>query len=212
MTDKKTPDWEKIEKLFRAGVLSVREIAAAHGVSHTAINKRAKAEGWVKDLKAKIKAKAEEKVSKAVVSSQVSTETRLEEKQIIEANATVIANIRLEHRKDIAKQRSLTTKLFEEIEHQTINLELYEQLGALCHAPDDKGQDKRYELFTKVIGTSSRVDSAKKLAETLKTLIALEREAYALDTVDKTPDNPIDDLSDDEIGARIISLLTAPAA
>ena len=56
MTDKKTPDWEKIEKLFRAGVLSVREIAAAHSVSHTAINKRAKAEGWVKDLKAKIKA------------------------------------------------------------------------------------------------------------------------------------------------------------
>src|SRR5471030_2883044 len=36
----KQPDWERIEQLFRAGLLSVREIAAACGVSHTAINKR----------------------------------------------------------------------------------------------------------------------------------------------------------------------------
>jgi len=209
---KKAPDWEKIEKLYRAGVLSVREIAASHGVSHTAINKRAKAEGWVKDLKAKIKAKAEEKVSKAAVSSQVSTEKRIEETQIIEANATVIASVRLEHRKDIAKHRSLTAKLFDEIEHQTLNQELYEKLGEICYAPDKNGQDKSYDLFMKVINTPSRVESAKKLAETLKTLIALEREAYSMDSNDKSPTDPIDDMTDDEIGARLVALLTTPTA
>ena len=46
----KQPDWERIEQLFRAGLLSVREIASACGVSHTAINKRSKAEGWDRDL------------------------------------------------------------------------------------------------------------------------------------------------------------------
>jgi hypothetical protein len=39
---KAAPDWERIEADYRAGLLSVREIAAAHGVSHTAIQKRAK--------------------------------------------------------------------------------------------------------------------------------------------------------------------------
>lgn len=56
---KPPPDWERIEIDFRAGVLSTREIAQAHGISHTAINKRAKAYGWDRDLSAKIKAKAD---------------------------------------------------------------------------------------------------------------------------------------------------------
>lgn len=50
------PDWEAIEAACRAGLLSVREIVSHHGVTHTATNKRAKRNGWERDLKAKIKA------------------------------------------------------------------------------------------------------------------------------------------------------------
>lgn len=89
----KQPDWERIEQLFRAGLLSVREIAAACGVSHTAINKRSKTEGWDRDLNAKIKAKADSLVSKREVSTKVSTETLATERGIVEANAEVIADI-----------------------------------------------------------------------------------------------------------------------
>lgn len=45
--------------------------------------------------------KASEPVSSAAVSNVVTTETRLAETQVIEANATAIADIRLAHRKDI---------------------------------------------------------------------------------------------------------------
>ena len=38
-------DWEKIEREYRAGQLSVVEIGRQHGISHTAINKRAKRDG-----------------------------------------------------------------------------------------------------------------------------------------------------------------------
>ena len=56
--EKKTaPDWERIEADYRAGLLSVREIAASQGITHGAINKRAKRDGWERDLSAKIKAK-----------------------------------------------------------------------------------------------------------------------------------------------------------
>lgn len=103
---KKKPDWERIEADYRAGVLSVREIGAAHGVSHTAINKRARMHGWVRDLSKRIQAKAEELVSKQTVSKEVSTETLETDRQIVESNAKVIADIRLTHRRDIAKART----------------------------------------------------------------------------------------------------------
>lgn len=46
---KKDVDWVAIEAAYRAGVEPVTAIAAKHGISHTAINKRAKAKGWVRN-------------------------------------------------------------------------------------------------------------------------------------------------------------------
>lgn len=180
------PDWEAIECAYRAGVLSVREIAVSNGISHTAINKKAKADGWERDLKAKIKAKADALVSKAVVSKKVSKETLETEKQTIEANAKVIAGIRLSHRADISKSRLLVIKLLDELESQTDNRELYEKLGELMRTHDDKGVDKLNDLYHKVISLSGRSSTMKTLSDSLKTLVALERQAYGMD--DETPE------------------------
>jgi len=177
----KQPDWEAIERAYRAGVLSVREIAAAHEVSHTAINKRAKRDGWDRDLKAKIKAKADALVSKREVSTEVSSKQAETEREIIELNAQVIANIRMAHRGDISRSRRLTNKLLDELEGLTDNRDLFEELGELMRNPDDNGQDKRNDLYNKIIDLPGRTKTMKELAETLKTLVALERQAYDLD-------------------------------
>jgi uncharacterized protein YjcR len=42
-------DWEAIEREFRLGQLSIKEIARQYGVSDTAIRKRARKRGWVRD-------------------------------------------------------------------------------------------------------------------------------------------------------------------
>ncbi|GHS80315.1 hypothetical protein PAGU2196_11490 [Pseudomonas sp. PAGU 2196] len=177
----KQPDWEAIERAYRAGVLSVREIAAAHEVSHTAINKRAKRDGWDRDLKAKIKAKADALVSRREVSTEVSSKQAETEREIIELNAEVIANIRMAHRGDISRSRRLTNKLLDELEGLTDNRDLFEELGELMRNPDDNGQDKRNDLYNKIIDLPGRTKTMKELAETLKTLVALERQAYDLD-------------------------------
>lgn len=177
---KPPPDWEAIERDFRAGVLSAREIAAANGVSHTAINKRAKERGWVRDLKDKIQAKADELVSRQQVSAEVSAQRVATERQIIEANAARIAQVRGEHRADIQRARSLALTLLAELEGQTDQLELLEQLGALMAKPDDKGIDRLNELYQKVLATPGRIDSFKKLSEAMRIVVALEREAYGL--------------------------------
>ncbi|MBP6616376.1 MAG: hypothetical protein KA195_00235 [Burkholderiaceae bacterium] len=180
---KRKTDWEAIERDFRVGILSVREIASAHSVSHTAINKRAKAENWVRDLKAKIQAKAEAEVSKRAVSTEVSKERQATERQVVEANAEAIVHVRLSHRQDIKRGRSIVMRLLDELELQTgpENAALLEELGVLLRKEDDKGVDKLNDLYQKVISLPGRAKTMKDLGETLRVLIGLERQAFGLD-------------------------------
>ncbi|MBS9443014.1 terminase small subunit [Photorhabdus heterorhabditis] len=46
----KNTDWEGIERDYRSGFLSIREIAKQHGISDAAIRKRTKTEGWVRTI------------------------------------------------------------------------------------------------------------------------------------------------------------------
>ena len=192
----KQPDWERIEQLFRAGLLSVREIAVACGVSHTAINKRSKAEGWDRDLNAKIKAKADSLVSKREVSTKVSTETLATERGIVEANAEVIADIRLAHRGDISRSRRLTNKLLDELEALTDEQGTIKQLVAQLEDGDHDDGEAMADVLAlahKMGALPTRTKTMKELAETLKTLVVLERQAYGLDEKDKSTDT--DELS-----------------
>lgn len=195
-----TPDWEAIESAYRAGLLSIREIASQHGITHGAINKRAKRDGWERDLKAKIKAKADALVSKREVSRVVSAETATNERILIEANAEVIATVRMEHRGDIRRARNIANSLFGELETQCADVGALRELGEIMRAPDDKGQDRLNEIYHKVISMPGRVKSMKDLSDTLKNLIALERQAYDIggpegDDASKKLSDLMDDLA-----------------
>lgn len=187
MTEKKVADWELIESLYRAGVLSVREIATSQGVSHTAIQKKAKTGSWERDLKAKIKAKADSLVAKAEVATKVATEKLATEKGIVDGNAQVVADIRMAHRGDIGRNRRLALKMMEELEALTDNRELFAQLSELI-AGVEEGEDgtsdayeKMQQAFRGALSLPGRVKMSKDLSETLRVLIALERQAYGID-------------------------------
>ncbi|WP_312998237.1 helix-turn-helix domain-containing protein [Leclercia sp.] len=175
------PDWEAIESAYRAGVLSVRELAGKYGISHQAISKRAKKDGWERDLKAKVQAKADALVAKREVARQVATESTISERQLIEATAEVIATVRMEHRGDIRRARELTNTLFDELAGECGDVAALEQLGEMMRREDDKGMDKLNDLYHKIISLPSRVKSMKDLSDSLKTLIGLEREAYSIE-------------------------------
>lgn len=187
--EKKVIDWEKIELDYRAGIKSLREIATDHEISEGAIRKRAKRDDWVRDLSAKIKAKAEDLVRKDLVRSEVRTQNTISEKETIDANANLVASVRLSQRKDIQRSRSIAMSLFDELEHQVgiENVENLEKLGELLRTEDDKGRDALNDLYMKIISMPGRVKSMKDLSDTLKTLIALERQAFGLDDENNKP-------------------------
>ena len=190
---KKAPDWEQIELEYRAGIKSVRQLGLEFDVSETAIRKRAKRDDWPRDLNAKIQAKADDLVRKEQVRTEVrsTSEYKATEKETIDANAELVASIRISHRKDINRSRRMVMDLFSELEHMigVDQANLLQELGELMYQPNDKGVDKLNDLYMKIIQLPSRVKSIKDLSDALKTLIGLEREAHGLNQVqEKTED------------------------
>lgn len=188
------PDWEAIEAAYRAGVMSLREIASQHGISEGAIRKRAKRDDWSRDLNAKVKERADDLVRKAEVRKQVRSETVLSERVLIEATAEAIATVRMEHRGDIRRARTLANALFDELEAECADVDALRKLGVLMLEPDENGRDRLNELYQSIINLPERVKSMKALSETLKNLIGLERQAYSMDEGEK--DKVVDALSD----------------
>jgi len=188
---RKPVDWERVEADYCAGVKSLREIAAEHGITEGTIRARAKKNDWPRNVAAKVAAKAEKILRNDALRSELRTEKTISERELVEASAQAIVNVKLSHRKSISRQRELVERLLQELEAQTGDTDLFGQLGELMHAPDDKGVDKLNDLYRKVIATPQRIDSLKKLAETLKHLIYLEREAFDIVPAPTPGDNAL---------------------
>ena len=189
----RSPDWERIELDYRAGIKTLRQIADENGITHGAINKRAKRDGWERDLTQKIQDKADALVSKAAVSSEVSTDTKARERAVIDANAQAVADVRLGHRKDARRVRQLTNRLMDELEQQTdpATLAKLQELAAAVVAPGEKpGRDRYGELLEAVISLPERSKTLKVLAESLRVVVDMERTAFGMDKVDPVGAGP----------------------
>ena len=212
---RKVIDWESVEIQYRAGIRSLKDIGREFDVSDAAIVKRAKRDGWTRDLKAKIHAKAESKVSESLVSAEVSAQTRVREREVIDANAAAIADVRLAHRRDIQRTRGITMRLLEELEYQTgaENVFLLASLGDMMRSPDEYGRDKLNDLYRAVVSLPGRAKTMKDLASSLVSLIDKERDAFNIGA--KTPNGDdgagsgagLRDLTDAERAVRLSRLL-----
>ncbi|THJ36183.1 hypothetical protein E8K88_02655 [Lampropedia aestuarii] len=180
---KPVADWERIELDYRAGIKSLREIAEGSGVSHVTISKRAKRDGWTRDLASKIQAKADELVNKALVNNSVNSASPVNERKTVEDVGQLIATVKLSHQADIRRTRKIVNALFDELEQQTDpeTVALMQDLGDLMRTPDERGMDRMNDLYQKIISLPERSKTAKVLGETLRIAIDLERQAFNMD-------------------------------
>jgi hypothetical protein len=185
-------DWEAIEREYRAGVLSVREIAKRHGITHGAINKRAKRDGWKRDLTAKVR----EAVSTALVSTPVSTREAKDradtekrtEREIVEDAAALVVSLVREHRADLTGLRELAASLTEQLRMAAGNRDALIALieEAVEEMPDaNVGQrakrDAAFKAMHAAVSLPAHVSTLKDLSMVLKNLIPLERQAFNVD-------------------------------
>lgn len=208
---KKPPvDWEKVVIDIRAGILTDREIGKKYGRSHGAIQQYANKHGIERNLTARIQQRTEIKLAKAALAKENGQElAKLSQEQTIELASEVTATIVIKQQGRIKRHQLVAEALLNELEAQTIDRSLYEELGVLMRSPDKNGLDKLNDLYHKVIGTSSRIDSHKKAVETEKTLISLERQAFNI--TDAAPaETPTETAADDELD-RAIAAFAAKA-
>lgn len=180
MADKRKPtDWEAIEREYRAGQLSVSEIGRQHGVSHTAINKKAKAQGWTRNLAAKVK----EAVSARLVSDGVSSSNA---RETIEAAAARVVEVVRSHRNDITQGRTLAQALFNELAEGT-DPENREAIEEAIEAETSGDRDtKRRNMMLRAVALPSRASVLLSLSSAVKNFIQLERQAF---NIDGSPDD-----------------------
>lgn len=196
--ERTTPGWEAIESDFRAGLLSLRAIAAKDGhVTEGAIRKRARKLEWARDLTARIRMKAQELVRTATVRSagpQYATASESIESTIVQDNAQILATVELTQRREISRARAIVVSLFAELEAVTgerLIAELPQDLsGNLKHCGDDeKAANRAKRVLSGATSLPSRSATVKALADALRILVTLEREAWGMNDDQVTPVN-----------------------
>lgn len=209
-----------IESDYRAGIKPLRLIGSEHDMSHTAVAKMAKDHGWVRDLNARIRAKADSKVAKAAVSKNASNLSLATESAVVEANAQLQFQVRMDHRKAIKRGRELFGAMMDELEAAGARAEDLEALVALAGTEltaQQRSDAKR--ALNRVLSMSTRITSAKQLVEMLEKLVRLERQAFGIGDDDEG-DNPANPngvgagrtLSDAERAVRLARLLAGTGA
>jgi hypothetical protein len=153
-------DWEKIEAEFRAGQLSIKEIARANGITDTAIRKRARLDGWSRALAEKVRETVKEKLVRADGSREGSRPQRASDKEIIEAAALRGLDVIASHRADLQQlhglKRIILTRLSAHLKGEPVE-------GPFMGDKESPG------------------DLVEKLSRVTARLIPLERQAHNLD-------------------------------
>lgn len=177
-------DYERIEPGWRAGVKSAEQLAVEYteetgvSVSGAAIKKHFRQQGIPRDLTAKVRAKADAKVLEASVeASKRSAKSAV----IVEAAASEIAAIRLEHRADASRARRLVRKLLEELAAVSDRPDLIESMEQALAERGEKAPEALRQALNRVTSLPGSVGALKTLAEAMRTLITIEREAYSMD-------------------------------
>ena len=183
--ERKAIDWDLVEADWRAGVKTKQQMAVQYGVSRAAMDKRFAKLGITRNLVDKIRAKTHSIVAQAALPEPAPDLPAAQERDIVEANATMQSQIILAHRQDITRARRLSMALLNELEFQTDHQDLLEQLAEVMCEPDEKGNNKRLELFEKITSLGSRSTTMKTLADSLRGLITMERQAFGLDDKDE---------------------------
>jgi hypothetical protein len=185
MTERKSVDWEAIEREYRAGQLSASEIGRQHGVSRQAILKRAKKECWPQNLSARVK----EAVAARVVADGVAGKSA---RETVELAAERGVQIVREHRASIGRGQRLVSALFAELEEATENQAEIEA-AIEEETADDNG--KRRAMMLRALALPSRAAVIVNLSNALRTFVGLERQAFnlgdGLEGNDRAPDVPV---------------------
>ena len=181
VAEKTAPDWELAERLYRAGQISLRMIAPQCGVTEGAIRKKAKKEGWARDLTEKVQQAVRTELVRAEGTHRPACEPdpRTEREIVTQAAENAVAVVR-GHRRDLSAGQAICATLFDQLKDAAENrAELEEQ--AHDEAGEGPSAGKRRAAFLKALSLPTHAGVIRDLSAAMKNFQTLERAAWNLD-------------------------------
>ncbi len=185
-------DWDAIQKQFRLGKKTNKQLAAEYGISPSTLGRKAEKGGWVQD-----KAEEVDVVTNSLLIQSASgnanpnaTPSALEVKAAAQANADVV----MSHRKGLADLKRMKQKMVVHLESVIDNFEDLAEVIELIRNPNEDGQDRANDRLRKAMDRSDVLDDLKKLAEIDERVRKGEREAFGLDSDNEKSKGGVDDL------------------
>ncbi|MDM0010886.1 hypothetical protein QTH87_00410 [Variovorax sp. J22P168] len=179
-------DWDAIEREYRLGQKSNKQLATEHGVQPSSIGRRAERHGWIQDKAGEVRSRAANILVQAAAADVPGNATpnansnATPTEQQIKVAARVAADVVLGHRRGLTKLSRLRDSMLDEIEAQTVAIDMLARIVEVTREPDQNGIDKRNDLLQRVISLPSRVESLKKLTEVDEKIRRGEREAFGI--------------------------------
>lgn len=150
----KQPDWEGIERAYRAGQLSIRAIADKFGSNEGTIRSRAKKHGWQRDLTEQVRAATQGKLSRTASRNAVTQRDMREDAEIVEEASDAAASVVIAHRADLAQWRGIANKLCVALAEMDVTEDNHDKFARSLNAGVDaqlkviKGERQAYNLDT----------------------------------------------------------------
>lgn len=181
-------DWDAIERDYCTGQFTSRELAAKHGVTHVAINGRAKKHGWTQDLSAQVR----QRTNAALISGNLPPPApgKLPEKPETAMEIAVRSNIEVirQHRAYISKAHRIVQKLFDclevEVDRRDDLIDLIEMFTQEDLDSKGKPDYKRRAELLAALDLEKQSNVVGKLSATIAKLIQTERVAFNIDASD----------------------------
>ena len=178
MTRRNDLDWDLIETDYRVAQLSIRQIAEKHGTEASTITRRAKKNGWTRDLTEAVRAATKAKVRNAVAHvAQQDAErcTRLITSEVdlaANVNATII--LRQQGRAGVMADMFEVLALENNVVNE--NPEILDEIAKAIKENDPKGA----ESLKRLKSLTTRINNLKALADINAKLNEAEDFAFSL--------------------------------
>lgn len=183
MEKRRKIDWDAIQRDYRTGHFTLRELEAKYEVNNATIARKIKRDGWQQDLSEAVRQATNAKLISEMVSSEVS-KGQQEISNTVLAAAEVNKQVILGHRSDIASTRDVAAGLLRELNDTRLlasEQALLAEILAGGEAADEDQLNRARQVVRKALDFGNRINGVKSLAETFSKLQGMERTAFGLD-------------------------------
>lgn len=202
------PDWEAIERDYRTGKFTLRQLAAKHGSSAPTIMRRARDGGWTQDIAPLVDAERERKLAAAAVrerralaetavsrqgettlkqATPVSAPPEVQElAEAVDVVSDAQVAVVLGQRTRARKAAEVASGLMAELATLAVAAEDQDALAEVLAADslqdvDPKRLERAREAARKAVDLGNRAGTLKAITDALAKIQAMETQAYRLD-------------------------------